>query len=244
VSVLTLAPDEVHVWRASLDLPASRVCALGDVLVADERARAARFHFERDRTHWTVARARLRLLLARYLGGPPDRFRFALGAHGKPALARPEGGDLRFNVSHSQDLALYAVTRGREVGVDLEGLRPDFATDEIAERFFSPAERRALRAVAPELRCDAFFACWTRKEAYIKARGLGLAIPLDAFDVSLAPDEPAALLATRDEPGDSVRWSLAALSPGPGFAGALVAEGHEWRVTWLGEIGDEPGAEG
>jgi 4'-phosphopantetheinyl transferase len=241
VSALALPPDEVHVWRAELDLSPERVDALADVLIADERARAARFHFERDRHRWTVARARLRLLLARYLGGPPDRFRFALGAHGKPALARPEDTDLRFNVSHSRGLALYAVSRGREVGVDVEGLRADFATDEIAERFFSPAERRALRAVPPELRCEAFFACWSRKEAYIKARGLGLAIPLDAFDVSLAPHEPAALLATRDEPGETVRWSLEALTPGPGFAGAVVAEGHGWRVSCLGEVPDVDG---
>ncbi len=236
-----LPADEVHVWKADLEPSAAQVQCFVEILSPDERARAARFHFARDRDRWTVARGQLRALLARYLGGLPDQFRFSLGPHGKPALAAPAGTHLRFNLSHSAGLALYAVARGREVGVDVEALRPDFATDEIAERFFSPTERRALRAVPPERRCEAFFACWTRKEAYIKARGLGLAIPLDAFDVSLAPDEPAALLATRDEPGESVRWSLEALAPGPGFAGAVVAEGHGWRVSCLGELGDDNG---
>jgi 4'-phosphopantetheinyl transferase len=239
-----LGRGEVHVWRTALDLDPPRVAALAASLSADERDRAARFHFERDRVRFTVARGVLRALLGRYLDLPAPALAFDYGQHGKPSLAaaavaRPvdgaPGAELRFNLSHSAGVALCAVTRGREVGVDVEGLRADFATDEIAERFFSPAERAALRALPAGARCAAFFACWTRKEAYIKARGLGLSLALDAFDVSLAPGEPAALLATRDEPGALDRWLLRALDPGPDLAGAVVAEGHDWTLhcwTW------------
>jgi 4'-phosphopantetheinyl transferase len=239
-----LGRGEVHVWRTALDLDPPRVAALAESLSPDERDRAARFHFERDRVRFTVARGVLRALLGRYLHLPAPALAFDYGAHGKPALAaaavaraawESPGAEVRFNVSHSAGVALCAVTRGRDVGVDVEGLRADFATDEIAERFFSPAERAALRALPAEARCAAFFACWTRKEAYIKARGLGLSLALDAFDVSLAPGAPAALLATRDEAGARDRWLLRALDPGPDLAGAVVAEGHDWTLhcwTW------------
>ena len=235
---LALEGDAVHVWRASLDSPGVSVPELSGVLAPDERDRAARFHFPRDRDRWIAGRGVLRFLLARYLGGRPERLGFAYGAQGKPALATTDAAaGLRFNVSHSAGVALYAVTRGRDVGVDVEALRADFATDEIAERFFSPAERQALRGLPPERRCEAFFACWTRKEAYIKARGQGLSLALDAFDVSLTPGEPAALLATRDDAAQAERWSLHALDPGPGFAGAVAVEGRGWalrRWQWPG----------
>ena len=245
-----LGRGEVHVWRTALDLDPARVAALAESLSPDERDRAARFHFERDRVRFIVARGVLRALLGRYLDLPAPALAFDYGAHGKPSLAagpvgRAVGGspgaEVRFNLSHSAGVALCAVARGRDVGVDVEGLRADFATDEIAERFFSPAERAALRALPAEARCAAFFACWTRKEAYIKARGLGLSLALDAFDVSLAPDEPAALLATRDDPGARDHWSLRALEPGPGLAGAVVAEGRDWALRcWRWEA--EPAA--
>ena len=234
-----LGPGDVHVWRAELDLPVAAVAALDALLSGDERDRAARFHFERDRRRFTVARGGLRALLGAYLGAPAAAIAFDYGSHGKPRLAGAlTAGDLRFNVSHSAGVALYAVARGREVGVDVEGHREDFATAEIAERFFSPAERQALAALPPDRRCEAFFACWARKEAYIKARGLGLSLALDAFDVSLAPGEPAALLATRDDPAERDRWSVRALDPGPGLAGAIAAERRDWTLScwrWDGE---------
>ena len=218
----------VHVWRISLDLGATGAARFAPTLSPDERRRAARFHFARDRDRFTVARGVLRTLLGGYLGIAPAELAFAYGDHGKPELV---GGPLRFNVSHSAGVALCAVTRVREVGVDVEAHRGDFATEEIADRFFSSAERTALRALPARRRCEAFFACWTRKEAYIKARGLGLSLALDAFDVSLVPGEPATLLATRDDPAQKDRWSLRALDPGPGFAGALVAEGRDWTLS-------------
>ena len=234
-AVPALGPADVHVWKTALDVAPPAVARLSRSLSQDERGRAERFHFERDRVRFTVARGALRALLGRYLGVAPAALRFDYGAHGKPALAAPVAGpsgwDLRFNVSHSAGVALYAVARGREVGVDVEGHRADFATAEIAERFFSPAERRALAALPPERRCEAFFACWARKEAYIKARGLGLSLALDGFDVSLVPGEPAALLATRDDPLERDRWSLRALDPGPGLAGAVVGERRDWTLA-------------
>ena len=223
-----LGEADVHVWRAALDRPPDRVAALAALLSPDERDRAARFHFARDRRRYTVGRGVLRRLLGAYLGVPGDGLVFSYGPQGKPALA---SGDLRFNLAHTGAVALYAVTRRREVGVDIEGFRPDFATDEIAERFFSDAERRALRALAPAERCRAFFSCWARKEAYIKALGGGLSIPLDGFDVSLAPGEPAALLATRPIAADAARWTLAEIEAGPDAAAALAVEGRGWRLT-------------
>ncbi len=222
---------DVHVWRIPLDLPPPLLTDLAAVLSADEQARAARFRFDIHRTRFTAGRAVLRHLLARYLDVRPDEVAFRYSAHGKPSLdgSAAESG-LRFNFSNAGGMALAAFARGRDLGVDLEELVrvADFAG--IAQRFFSPAENAALLALPPESRDAAFFTCWTRKEAYIKAVGEGLSIPLDSFDVTLAPGDPPRLLATRGEPGGVTRWSLHALHPGPGFVGALAVEGSAPEV--------------
>jgi 4'-phosphopantetheinyl transferase len=226
-----LESDEVHVWRATLDQPAPRVQSLWQTLAADEQARARRFYFEKDRVPFIIARGALRAILGGYLNINPDQLRFYYSPHGKPALASEVGGGtLRFNVSHSHGLALFAISRGRDIGIDIEHIRPDFATEEIAERFFSPREVAALRALPIDAQAEAFFNCWTRKEAYIKAIGEGLSHPLDQFDVSLAPGEPARLLKTQRNPQQAAQWSLQELSPGPGYAAALAVEGHGWRL--------------
>jgi 4'-phosphopantetheinyl transferase len=185
-----------------------------------------------------MARATLRLLLGRYLDSDPARLRFCYGAHDKPALAPESGGDSpRFNVSHSHGLALIALTRSREIGVDLEQIRPEIALENIARRFFSQAEVATLFALPPRERGEAFFACWTRKEAYIKAKGGGLTIPLDQFDVSLGRGKPAAILSTRWDPTEACRWSLRDLYPGPGYAAAVAVEGdggHLACFQWSG----------
>lgn len=222
--------DVVHVWKAALDLAEPRVLELEKTLSQDERDRAARFHFEIDRARFIVGRGILRAILGRYLGVEPHRLRFQYALHGKPALAPGASAhDLRFNAAHSGGMVLYAVTSGREVGIDVERLRPDFATEAIAERFFSPGEVASLRALPVEARLKAFFDCWTRKEAYIKATGHGLSHPLQRFTVSLAPGA-AALLGTDDDAREASRWSLQELSPGPGYAAALAVEGHGWRL--------------
>jgi 4'-phosphopantetheinyl transferase len=223
----------VHVWRIELAVSEAEQAERAALLAPDERARAAGFHFERDRRRWTAARGAVRALLAGYTAVPPASLLFRLGPHGKPALDGPAaGGGVDFNVSHSGDLALCAVARTRAVGVDVEAVRPDFATDQVARRFFAPAEVAALAALPPHQRVGAFFACWTRKEAYIKARGTGLALGLDRFEVSLAPDRPAALLAALDEPDAVSRWRLVALEPGEGYAGTLATEGTAQLTCW------------
>ncbi len=230
--VATISRDEVHVWRAALDQTASQRQYFQRHLAADERARAARLYFERDREHFIVARGVLRDILARYLNREPGSLSFRYGSHGKPALAgNDDEAGIRFNISHSRGMALCAVALGREVGIDIEQVRADLAIVEIAERFFSPREVATLLLLPALEQRPAFFRCWTRKEAYIKARGEGLSIPLDGFDVSLAPGEPAALLGVRPDPVDSIRWSLEDLDAAPGFAAALAVEGRGWRLS-------------
>jgi 4'-phosphopantetheinyl transferase len=159
----------------------------------------------------------------------PEAVRFRYGPRGKPMLDA-EDGLLRFNLSHSGDLALVAVSLGRDIGVDVERVRPDRDLERIATRFFSAAEVAALLALPRAERAGAFYRCWTRKEAYIKALGDGLAIPLDSFDVAFAPGATAALLASRLDSAEARRWSMAALEPGPGYAGAMVVEGDGWTM--------------
>ncbi len=229
---LRLEEGEVHVWRAHLDLEPSRIQSLMRTLTADERSRAERFHFRGDGERFIVARGLLRAILGLYLEMDPCQLRFSYSPYGKPSLAGGvEGEDaLRFNLSHARSLALFAVTRGRELGVDIEYIRTDLADERIAEQFFSPREVAALRALSAKMRREAFFNCWTRKEAYIKARGEGLSLPLDQFDVSLAPGEPAALLNTLGNPQEARRWSLQKLDPGIGYVAALAVEGDNWPL--------------
>jgi 4'-phosphopantetheinyl transferase len=199
-------------------------------LTADEVSRADRFHFAKDRAHYIVARGLLRRLLAGYLRTGPADLRFAYAEKGKPALAESQRSLLNFNLAHANGRAIYVFSIGRELGVDLEFIRADLTGEKLAERFFSRAEIAALRAVPPELRQHAFFACWTRKEAYLKARGDGLSLPLDAFDVSLAPGEPAALLKNNADEGEVARWEMQAIPVTAGYVAALVVEGHGWRL--------------
>jgi 4'-phosphopantetheinyl transferase len=249
---LAIGDADVHIWRASLDIAPGRVAALRDTLAADERARTERFRFPLDRARSVVARGLLRAIIARYLGREPGAIAFQYGPAGKPSLRdQAASGDIRFNVSHTDGVALYAVTRGREVGVDIERIRADMAGERIAERFFSPREVAALRALRPELQSAAFFACWTRKEAYVKARGAGITAGLDQFDVSLAPDEPAAILANRDASEAHRRWSLHHLAPGCGYVGAVAVEGGDhtlacwqWQASGHGEQRDGEGTGG
>jgi 4'-phosphopantetheinyl transferase len=233
---LSLPAHEIHVWRASLDQPQGLKNYLA-TLAPDERQRAARLHHPKDREHLIVARGLLRALLGRYLGINPASLVFRYSAHGKPALAGLLTEDVRFNLSHSHGLALLAFARGRDLGIDLEYARREVATQQVAERFFSPAETVSLRALPADQQAEAFFNCWTRKEAYVKARGDGLALRLDQFDVSLAPGEPAMLLGTRAEEDQAARWLMIELAPGADFKAALVVEGRDLRLRcwqWAG----------
>lgn len=230
---LTLSSNDVHVWRATLDQPAGRVRQLAQTLSEEERMRAEHFHFEQDRKRFIVGHGVLRTIIGLYLGTEPSLLQFCYGPHGKPYLAeRFSEGTLRFNLAHSHELALYAFTRGREIGVDLEYIRYMPDVEQIAASFFSARENAVLHALPTSQKQEAFFNCWTRKEAYIKAIGNGLAQPLDKFDVSLAPGEPARLLSVEGDTEEASRWSLKALTPAPGYVAALAVEGHNWRLTY------------
>lgn len=195
------------------------------ILSSDERERASRFAFDRDRRRFIVARGRLRQLLAARLRVRPALVEFTYGAHGKPATApRFAGSSLRFNVSHCGDLAVYAFAQGREVGVDVEAIRPMPDADGIAIRFFSQREREAYQALCPCGRQLAFFSCWTRKEAFIKSIGEGLNFPLDRINVSLAVNWAPMMLRLEDTPGDHRRWRLQSFFPAHGFVAAVVTE--------------------
>jgi 4'-phosphopantetheinyl transferase len=227
-----LANGEVHLWRASLVQTPDALGQFHSTLAPDESAKAARYRFRRDRDRYVAARGLLRRLLGLYLARPPESLQFTYGAYGKPSLAAGAhaAADVRFNLSHSHELALYAFTRGREVGVDIERVRAEFACEDIAARFFSAREVSMLRTLPAHARAHAFFNCWTRKEAYIKARGEGLSHPLDEFDVSLIPGEPAALLGTRGDESELARWSLHALDVGTGYAAAFVVDGTDYTL--------------
>jgi 4'-phosphopantetheinyl transferase len=231
-----LSADEVHVWRASLHPDELVIATLLPLLSADEQVRAQRFYFPKDRDRFILARGRLRQILSYYLTTSPQALQFQYGPTGKPALIDP--AELCFNVSHSHQLALYAVAWNREVGVDVERIRPDCDCEAIAARFFSASEQAALRQLNAD-KLQGFFNGWTRKEAFLKAIGKGLTLPLDQFAVSLTPTEPACLLWLEPNLSLSVhQWSIEALDVGPGYAAAVAAQGQGWRLRgWQVDFG-------
>jgi 4'-phosphopantetheinyl transferase len=240
---LALRAGEVHLWRVRLDLPPDIVAAMEPVLSEAEREKAARFHFQQDRERYTTSKACQRSVLGGYLGLEPMSLIFALNAFGKPSLGgETAGGDLHFNLSHTRGLGMLAVARGGELGVDVEQVRDREVDLGIARRFFSPQEVAALEGLPAALQNVAFYTCWTRKEAYIKARGEGLSIPLDQFSVSLAPGRPPALVSHETDPEETRRWDLYNLNLGPGYAGALAVRARSWifrQFQWPGRAGRE-----
>jgi 4'-phosphopantetheinyl transferase len=225
-----LAANEVHVWRVALTAQAGPDEGPAYLLAPDERKKAALFRFDMDRRRYVAGRVGLRTLLGRLLDAPANELTFAYGPKDKPSLATNVDPPVEFNVSHSGELVLIALSRGRAVGVDVERIRPDVAATDIADRFFSENERNALAGLEPAVQCDAFFACWTRKEAYIKAQGDGLSLPLAAFDVTLVPDEQARLTGTRPDPAEASRWSLHDLPVGNGYKAALAIQGTDRQL--------------
>jgi 4'-phosphopantetheinyl transferase len=224
----TLAPGEIHVWRANLDSEPASLRALETTLAPDEKARADRFRFPQDRNAFIATRGILRELLGKYVSRAPAELVFDYGDLGKPYLHAAPDQSIQFNVSRSRDLALLAFAAGRSLGIDVELVRPDFAAIEIAQRYFSPREIDELKSLPPQSLAEGFFLCWTRKEAYVKARGEGMQIPLNSFRVSLTPGQPARLEST-----ESARWSLHTVTPDPRYVGALVAEGKAPRIVYL-----------
>jgi 4'-phosphopantetheinyl transferase len=229
---LALTQDEVQLWRADLEAIRGDESRWEKLLSTDEAARASRFHFARDRQCFVAGRALLRIILARYLGREPAELRFSYSKKEKPALDPTEASsDLAFNISHSGGIALLAFSRGREIGVDIEQVRPNSDLDAIARRFFSKHEQQQLAALSSAEKIDAFFRCWTRKEAYVKATGDGLSLPLSQFDVSIAPEEMNALLATRPDGKEASRWLIREVTAGSGYTAALCVRGGGWKLT-------------
>jgi len=229
------AEGDVLVVFAELGLPAADILDMAECLSPDERARAQRFHFERDRNRFVAGRGILRSLLGQFLGVDAGEVAFQYGPHGKPRLAdQAATGDLRFNLSHSQDGALFAVTRGRDVGVDLEFIRPLRDMDAVAHRCFSDRVNAELHDLPPEQELRRFFTWWARREAFQKATGEGLAAPLTGFDVAPNAGGPSHQVLHPSRPADRERWRIADLDLHPDFAAALAMDAHTWNLAcWL-----------
>jgi 4'-phosphopantetheinyl transferase len=213
------------VWQARIDRLAPHMQELVPFLDPDEQARARRYHSSRHEAEFVIRRGLLRVILGHCLDVEPGALQFEYGPHGRPAIAWPaRGRSLHFSLSHSDGTALYAAAWGRAVGVDLERVRLLSEAEQIADQFFSAQESRALRELPNSEKLQGFFNCWTRKEAYLKATGQGLAYGLDDFSVSLVPGEPARLLEVQANPAEIARWFLVELSPATGYAAALCVQ--------------------
>lgn len=229
--LIELARDEVHVWHAALE--ATDAVRLAATLSPDEHERAARFRFARDRDRFVATRGLVRVILGRYLGRAPETLRFRYGLRGKPSLSPACGGDeLRFNVSHADDLALVAIARGREVGVDVERPRENLALDSLIATCCSPPEVATLSACQPQERHAAFFASWTSKEAYAKGVGDGLHLPLDRLTVHFAAAGGPIQLSMGETRIDD--WTVRSVQVAPGYAAAVAAEGNDWTLSCRG----------
>lgn len=227
-------PDRViHLWRVWLDQPIVPLAQLRQLLTEDERGRADRFHFERDRQRFTVGRGTLRLLLGRYLQLEPDALQFDYGDRGKPRLANsPNDRSIQFNLSHSHGLALYAFTRQHQIGVDVEQVRPIERLEQLANRFFSPQENAFLKTLTPVAQQEAFFRFWTSKEAYVKACGVGLSQPTQEVEISLQPGQEQLISISGDETVAKA-WMLKSFILTNNFIGAFVVESCDWEIDYF-----------
>ena len=212
-----LGGHQIHVWCAGLEAPASRLAAFARTLSEHERNRAERFQFDRDRDRFIIRRGLLRQILGCYLNTDPAQVSFSYESRGKPVLAGiRDGQTLHFNLSHSHGLALFAVARQSALGIDVERIRPIPEIDQIAARFFSPYENALLDDLPKDQLPEAFFHCWTRKEAYLKATGEGIADSLPEVEVSLSPWRAAQLVSIAGDLQAAALWTLHALAPAPG----------------------------
>jgi 4'-phosphopantetheinyl transferase len=222
-----LAPQDVHIWRAFFDVWQPEIPRLISVLSVDEKERASRFYFEKDRSASIISRSLLRILLGRYCSLDPQNIEFSYNEYGKPTLvADKQLAPMFFNLAHSHNTVVYAFTSINSVGIDVEYMRSNIEYEQLAQSYFSSSEVAELQAVPDAQKSQTFYAGWTRKEAYIKARGKGLSIALDSFDVTLQPGVPAKLIACREEPQAVQNWSLYALPAEDQYASALALKGQ------------------
>jgi 4'-phosphopantetheinyl transferase len=230
--------NQVHVWQASLDLDPWQVGLATQWLSRQEEQRAVRVRSGVQRVRAVAARAILRKLLSEYVSIEPAELRFHRGVQGKPQLSNLAAGRLQFSVSHCEGVALFAMGF-RRVGVDIERVRTGFPVGDITRRFLSAGEAAALEALPESRQAEGFFACWTRKEAYLKARGDGLTTPLRDFEVSVRPNGPARLLADAQDPQGVAQWSMRSWRPEGNHVATVAAEGDDWTLvrrtwTWAG----------
>jgi 4'-phosphopantetheinyl transferase len=231
--LILLKNNEVHVWRASLEMTPYQVKTLEQLLSADEMDKAERFHFQKDRDHFIAARGILRSILGRYLKMNPDKLKIYYGPYGKPALdEKTHGKSLRFNASHSHGLALFSFALDREIGVDLEYIRSDLSDGNIAAQFFSQREAVALNALPENVRQKAFFTLWTRKEAYLKAQGRGLSGDLKQLEVFPSLGYPSEFPEINGSSQEESPWLLMDLAVLPEYAAALAVEGHDLQFKF------------
>jgi len=229
---LALSDNRVDVWLISLIQPGATGGSYTDILSEDEQERAARFKFDRHRWPYIAAHVAVRSILSKYLKSAPARLKFINGTNGKPSLAAEfSAHELQFNLSHSHEMALLGVTRGHEIGVDIEWIKEDYGFDEVAERFFTAKEVADMRALPGHLQRQAFFKCWTSKEAFLKAKGTGLSGKLDEVEITLTDNQRVRIRA------DVRGWTLSELNPGGGYEAAVVVEGGPLPVhcyRWQG----------
>ncbi len=219
----SLDESAIHAWHGNSKTCSFQPQQLIRLLSRDELDRMARFHFEQDRQDFVFARGMLRTLLGRYLDTAPQDLQFSCAVHGKPSLAVPDfEPDLQFNLSHTSGFVLVAICRGRQIGVDIEKLRSDIDVDDVAAKFFSASERQALMSFPEAIRREAFFHCWTRKEALLKARGDGLFFPLGLFDVSIDAGDRVVTLVTRPDPAEAQQWRILRVNAPEGYAAAVA----------------------
>lgn len=227
-----LGPSDVHIWRVWLDVPESLGAKLKLFLSDDEVQRADRFYFDRHRARFIAGRGILRHLLADYLKDDPAALRFTYGRHGKPEIAgEADAAPLRFNIAHSNQWALLAVTRGRLIGVDVEFMRPLSDAGGLALRYFSANEYAGWLALPDDEKRTGFFRLWARKEAFLKAIGSGLAYPLDSFDVSVAPQEPARLISIAGDADRARSWTMRDLNLAVNYSAAIAVDGTGCQFT-------------
>lgn len=230
-----IGPDTIDVWSWKLDIPTSDVGMSIALLSLDECVRTIHFVHDRDRRRFVAARTGMRVILARYLGVAPEAIGFDYGDNGKPSVTISGDHPIHFNLSHSADLAVLAVSDRYELGIDIEEIR--FLKEDIAKWFFSRREYQTLRSLPAENYLDGFYRCWTRKEAFIKAHGAGLSLPLDSFDVTLDTSSQARLERLEGDPDAPAKWMMLELSTPINFAGAVVVSsgGHEVSLRYRRE---------
>jgi len=234
VGELSLGSRQIHVWHARLDRSEAELEAFRASLSPEEKSRAGRFLDPIHQNRFSAGRGILRYLLGRYLKMDPREIEFGYGGQGKPYLVGISPPlTLQFNLSHAHESALYAFVLDHLIGIDLERIDRSIQVDTIAAHFFAPGEVRRLNSLPDEEKLEAFIKCWTRKEAFIKAVGDGLAYPLDRFEVSFEPGEPARILRVEGKPGEEQRWWVHAWQPEPGFTAALVVSGQGWEISFM-----------